>query len=152
MKPKKKPTARAHSLKFAAPAADPAAKITAPVTGARVLDGLTSAERKEYPLTTGLMDYFPDALAEVAHVSWMGNEKHNPGEPLHHARGKSSDHADCCARHLSQRGGFDTIVINGTERLVRHSVALAWRALALAQEELEQDLLLPLPRGAKDPV
>jgi Domain of unknown function (DUF5664) len=140
----KKPTTRTRSLTTGPTGPEP---VTATVTY-RVLDSLTSAERKEYPLTTGLMDYFPDALAEVAHVSWMGNEKHNPGEPLHHARGKSNDHADCCARHLAQRGGFDTIVINGQERRVRHSVALAWRALALAQEELERDLGLDLPRGA----
>lgn len=118
------------------------------VIGPRLLDTLSSADRKEYPMSTGLHDYFPDALADVSHVSWMGNEKHNPGQPLHHARGKSNDHADCCQRHLDQRGGFDTIVINGVERKVRHSTALAWRALALCQQEIEEDLGLPLPRGA----
>jgi hypothetical protein len=74
-------------------------------------------------------------------VSWHGNEKHNPGEPLHWARGKSMDHPDCIMRHLVERGGFD----GG----VRHSAALAWRALALLQEEMEAELGLPLPRGAK---
>src|SRR5258708_31376733 len=60
-----------------------------------------------YPITTGLLDYFPDACALVAEVSFLGNQKHNPGEPLHWARGKSMDHADCIARHLIERGGFD---------------------------------------------
>src|ERR1019366_1289144 len=32
----------------------------------RLLDKLTSAQRKEYPMATGLLDYFPDALAEVS--------------------------------------------------------------------------------------
>lgn len=114
----------------------------------RLLDG-DSAERKQYPLATGLLDYFPDALAEVAKLSWQGNAKHNPGEPLHHARGKSMDHADCIARHLVQRGGFDVIEIDGVEHRQRHSAALAWRALALLQEELEQEHGFPLPRGAK---
>lgn len=99
-----------------------------------------SSNRKKYPMATGLLDYFPDALAEVSKVSYLGNEKHNPGEPLHHARGKSMDHADCILRHLAGRGGFDGEI--------RESAALAWRALALLQEELETELDLPLPRGA----
>jgi hypothetical protein len=100
-----------------------------------------SATRKTYPMFSGLLAYFPDALAYVAWVSHQGNEKHNPGEPLHHARGKSMDHADCCARHLTRHGQFDGDV--------RESGALAWRALALLQEELEKAHGLPLPRGAK---
>lgn len=106
----------------------------------RLLDA-DSAVRKTYPMATGLLDYFPDALAEVSKVSFLGNEKHNPGEPMHHARGKSMDHADCIMRHLSGRGKFDGDV--------RESAALAWRALALLQEELEREYNLSLPRGAK---
>ena len=106
----------------------------------RVLE-TTSEERKKYPMARGLLDYFPDALAEVAKVSYLGNEKHNPGEEMHHARGKSMDHADCILRHLAGRGGWDGEI--------RESAALAWRALALLQEEIEQELNLPLPRGAK---
>lgn len=100
-----------------------------------------SATRKTYPMFSGLLAYFPDALAYVAWVSHQGNEKHNPGEPMHHARGKSTDHADCIARHLTRHGQFDGDV--------RESGALAWRALALLQEELEQAHGLPLPRGAR---
>jgi hypothetical protein len=107
-----------------------------------------SAARKQMPITSGVLDYFPDALAEVAFVSWVGNQKHNKGEPLHWARGKSMDHADCVGRHLTERGGFDIIVIDGVEYRVRHTAALAWRALALLQEELEQEFGLSLPRGA----
>ena len=108
-----------------------------------------SAARKRMPLCRGLLDYAPDACAAVAEVSWMGNEKHNPGEEMHHARGKSSDHADCIMRHLAERGGFELITINGETYKVRHSAALAWRAMMLLQEELEAELGLPLPRGAK---
>lgn len=100
----------------------------------------TSAERKQYPMARGLLDYFPDALAEVSKVSFLGNQQHNPGEPMHHSRGKSTDHADCILRHLLGRGGFDGPI--------RESAALAWRALALLQEELEAEHNLPLPRGA----
>ena len=95
-------------------------------------DRLTSAERKTLPLARGVLDYFPDALLAVAECSRIGNEKHNPGEPLHWARGKSTDHADCIARHLLDRGKRDS---DG----VRHSAHLAWRALALLQEELEAE-------------
>src|SRR5271165_1669571 len=59
-----------------------------------------SNERKSYPLFTGCVRYFPAALAGISKTSKLGNDKHNPGEELHHARGKSADHADCIMRHL----------------------------------------------------
>jgi hypothetical protein len=101
-----------------------------------------SEERKARPLVSGCLDYFPAALAAVAHLSKIGNDQHNPGQPMHHARGKSKDHADCIARHLVDRGTIDT---DG----VRHSAKVAWRALALLQEELELEEGAPLPRGAR---
>lgn len=110
-----------------------------------------SAARKRMPMCSGLLDYFPDACAAVAEVSWHGNEKHNPGEPLHWARGKSMDHADCILRHLTERGGFDVVMVGGVEHRMRHSAALAWRALALLQEELELENALTAPRGAELP-
>lgn len=87
-------------------------------------------DRKQYPIGTGVLDYFPDALALVAHCSKVGNDQHNPGEPLHWARGKSMDQADCLIRHFLERGTIDT---DG----VRHSAKMAWRALALLQLEIE---------------
>jgi hypothetical protein len=89
-----------------------------------------AAGRKRYPVATGLLDYFPDALAAVAHLSWKGNEQHNPGQDLHWARAKSADEADTLMRHMLQRGTVDT---DG----IRHSVKVAWRALAMLQKELE---------------
>ena len=89
-----------------------------------------AGERKGLPITTGVLDYFPLAIAEVARLSKAGNDQHNPGEPLHWAREKSTDHADCIARHLIDRGTVDS---DGQ----RHSAKLAWRALALLQMELE---------------
>lgn len=90
------------------------------------------SNRKAIPLATGVLDYFPDALAEVARVSQAGNDQHNPGQPLHWAREKSRDHADSLLRHLVDRGRIDT---DG----MRHSAKVAWRALALLQEELEAE-------------
>ena len=83
-----------------------------------------SAERKTYPLYRGLFKYFPRALCAVAHHSYMGNEKHNPGEDLHWSREKSSDQPDCLLRH----------VIEGDW------VAVAWRALAQLELALETEL------------
>lgn len=102
-----------------------------------------AAERKKVPLCSGVLDYFPDALVEVAKVSYAGNEQHNPGQPLHWARGKSADFADTIVRHLFERGGIDT---DG----MRHSAKLAWRALALLQEEMEA-LGRPVSRGSRVP-
>lgn len=101
-----------------------------------------AATRKSVPLAEGLLWYFPNALAAVAAVSKAGNDQHNAGQPLHHARGKSTDHADCIIRHLIDAGTIDS---DGQ----RHSAKVAWRALALLQEELEQAEGLPLPRNAR---
>jgi hypothetical protein len=88
--------------------------------------------RKEYPVATGVLDYFPDAIMAVSRVSFIGNEQHNPGQPLHWDRSKSKDEADALLRHFIQRGTIDT---DG----VRHSAKVAWRALALLQKEIEAD-------------
>lgn len=96
------------------------------------IEELTAKERKTYPLCTGLLDYFPQALMEVARVSVIGNQQHNPGEPLHWAKEKSTDEPDCIVRHLIQRGTRDT---DGA----RHSAKVAWRALAMLQREIEVD-------------
>lgn len=101
-----------------------------------------TASRKGIPLVTGVLDYFPAALAEVAKLSKAGNDKHNPGEDLHWAREKSADEADCIVRHLVDRGTVDA------EDGIRHSAKVAWRALALLQKELEAEGA-PMPRGAR---
>lgn len=88
--------------------------------------------RKQFPVASGVLDYFPDAIAAVSNVSWRGNNQHNPGQPLHWARSKSGDEADTMQRHFLQRGTLDT---DG----VRHSAKMAWRALALLQKEIEQE-------------
>lgn len=87
--------------------------------------------RKQTPMWSGLMQYFPKALAAVARVSWKGNEKHNPGEPLHWARGKSMDQEDCIIRHMINPYEPD-------EDGELHIVHAAWRALAAAELALER--------------
>lgn len=90
------------------------------------------AARKSYPLATGVLDYFPDALLEVARVSQIGNDQHNPGEDLHWARGKSMDQLNTMMRHYMERG---TIDVDGA----RHTAKMCWRALAALQEEIEKE-------------
>jgi len=87
-------------------------------------------ERKATPIATGVLDYFPDAIAEIARVSKVGNDQHNPGQPLHWDRSKSTDEADALMRHFMERGKLDS---DG----LRHSAKAAWRALALLQKEIE---------------
>jgi hypothetical protein len=89
-------------------------------------------ERKKIPLWSGLIQYFPDALSAVANLSYVGNEQHNPGEPLHWAREKSQDQEDTLLRHLMEKGTLDT---DG----IRHSTKVAWRALAILQLEIENE-------------
>lgn len=93
-----------------------------------------SQARKEVPIATGFLAYFPRTVAAIARLSWLANEKHNPGEPVHWSREKSDDHADCAMRHFMQRGTMDTL--EGEE--VLHIVESAWRLLALAELELEE--------------
>lgn len=88
--------------------------------------------RKDTPITSGVLDYFPRAIAEVARCSKAGNDQHNPGQPLHWAKEKSTDHVDCIARHLIDRETYDT---DG----VRHAAKLAWRALAYLETLLEKE-------------
>lgn len=88
--------------------------------------------RKNRPLYSGVLRYFPDALLEVAHCSKVGNDQHNPGEPLHWAKEKSQDEGDALLRHQLEAGTYDT---DG----VRHSAKVAWRALAQLQREIEAE-------------
>jgi hypothetical protein len=88
--------------------------------------------RKDYPLFSGVLKYFPDALLEVAHCSKVGNDQHNPGQELHWAREKSTDDADALTRHLLGAGKRD-------DDGVRHSAKVAWRSLAVLQKEIEAE-------------
>jgi hypothetical protein len=87
--------------------------------------------RKQIPVYSGVIKYFPDAIKEVAKCSYAGNEQHNPGTPLHWDRSKSGDELDALMRHIIDAGTIDT---DG----VRHSAKVAWRALANLQLEIEK--------------
>jgi hypothetical protein len=105
-----------------------------------------SLARKRYPISSGVLKYFPAAIAGVARVSQEGNDKHNPGEPLHHARGKSMDHDDCIQRHLMDLQ--DALAAGDKTTALLEADAVAWRALALSQE-LHEACGAPLAPGAR---
>jgi len=93
-----------------------------------------SATRKLMPVASGVLNYFPDALLCVAWVSRAGNDKHNPGQPLHWAKEKSTDEPDCEVRHmLDHLRGVEADP--GLEPLgeLGHLASKAWRALAHLQ-------------------
>lgn len=89
-------------------------------------------DRKEVPLYTGLLKYFPLSLIEVAKVSYYGSKQHHPNDPVWWDKTKSTDHEDCLIRHLMDAGTLDT---DGQ----RHSAKVAWRALAMLETELEKE-------------
>lgn len=97
--------------------------------------------RKEVPLARCLFDYFPNALAAVAAVSFQGNKQHNGDSEPFWAYDKSTDEADCLLRHFAERGDVDT---DG----LPHSSKVAWRALAMLERELVA-AGAPMPRGAR---
>lgn len=103
-----------------------------------------SEERKNTPIFSGVLNYFPLAIAAVARLSKRGNDKHNPGEPLHWARDKSTDQEDCIARHLIDIDTFDP-----RTNEYEDAVALAWRALAKLQDLEEKRLGKPRSRGSR---
>ncbi|QGH45055.1 hypothetical protein [Bacteriophage Titan-X] len=93
--------------------------------GARIPSTLPndSAERKHYPVMSVMFGQFPAAIMAVAHHSWKGNNKHNPGKPLQDNRSLSNDDEDCIGRHLAE-GDYEGV---------------AWRALRLLQKKLEAE-------------
>lgn len=97
--------------------------------------GTDAATRKAHPVFTGVLMYFPDALAAVANVSKIGNDQHNPGEPLHWAREKSTDQMDTATRHMIDHGVGDTKDSDGAYHLAK----AAWRILAELQLTIEKE-------------
>jgi len=90
-------------------------------------------DRKQTPVFTGVLKYFPDAIKCISKVSLQGNLQHHPDKPLHWDKSKSADDLDALARHLIDAGTID-------DDGIRHSAKVAWRALANLQRELEQDV------------
>ena len=82
-------------------------------------------KRKDTPVFSGVLKYFPNALKEVAKASKVGNDQHHPDKPLHWDMDKSKDEYDALTRHL-----IDHTVDPLDDDGVLHLTKVAWRALA----------------------
>ena len=91
-------------------------------------------KRKMTPMYSGLLAYFPDALALVARNSMVGHYQHNdPKDPMYWDRSKSADEMDAMIRHMADHSR-DPYDADGT----LHMSKVAWRALAFLQKFLEE--------------
>lgn len=88
-------------------------------------------ERKNMPVYTGVIKYFPNALKYVSKVSLQGNAQHHPDKPLHWDKSKSTDHLDALTRHLIDADKID-------DDGLLHLGKVAWRALAALEDYIEK--------------
>ncbi len=89
--------------------------------------------RKGLPVFRGPLMYFPDAILALAAVCKVGNDQHNPGEPLHWAREKSTEQLDTALRHMMDHGVGTTRDVDG----MWHLAKAVWRLLAELQLTIE---------------
>lgn len=117
-----------------------------------------SDERKNLPVLSGALKYAPAAVMLMSETSKLGNDKHNPGQELHHSRGKSADHGDCIGRHVMDVEDIVAAFTRGVEQspenlkqLRLELGQLMWRTGLYVQELAEKYLGAPLAPGAKLP-
>jgi hypothetical protein len=92
-----------------------------------------SALRKQFPVTSGGLYYFPQSMYVLSHVSYLGNQKHSPGAAdLVWVRDLSADHKDCITRHL-----IDASFLTGKDKVMELAAAV-WRAHAYCETEIEK--------------
>lgn len=91
--------------------------------------------RKRLKLWTYLTKYFPDAFIAEAEVAIIGNEQHNPGEPLHWAREKSTDQMNTAFRHQLDYAAGVRRDTDGQHHLAK----AVWRLKAELQLDLERE-------------
>jgi len=87
-------------------------------------------ERKNIPVYSGFVCYFPHAIAEVAKLSKAGNDQHNPGTPLHWDRSKSGDERDALMRHVLDGAMLQESWDYPLDEAILEARAVAWRAMA----------------------
>lgn len=91
--------------------------------------------RNALPVWDGCIAYFPDAWAEIAKVSVLGNKQHALGAELHFARDVSTDHLNKVFRHCLDHEGGRIRDLDGA----RHLAKAAWRILAALQVSIEAE-------------
>ena len=88
-------------------------------------------KRKDTPVFSGVLKYFPNAIKEVSKCSKAGNDQHHPDKPLHWDMSKSKDEYDALARHL-----IDHTIEPVDKDGILHLTKVAWRALAGLERHL----------------
>jgi len=88
--------------------------------------------RKDMPVYSGVLTYFPNAIKYVSRVSKAGNDQHHQNKPLHWDKNKSTDEPDALVRHL-----IDHSIEPVDEDGIYHLGKVAWRALAMLERFLE---------------
>lgn len=84
-------------------------------------------ERKKYPVGTFIKNYFPNAIAALAHHSYVSQQQHGPasnGAPMEWLKDKSIGDGNQIIRHYME-GDYEN---------------MAWRALELLERELTNKL------------
>lgn len=97
-----------------------------------------ATERKKVPLFRFLTTYFPDAIEELTKLCVQGNIQHNPErapEDIVWTRGKSTDQLDAGFRHMWDHATVGRMDVDGQ----RHLIKAAWRMLAEAQLNIEEE-------------
>lgn len=88
-----------------------------------------SQARKAIPIYSGFVRYFPDAMAAVAQLSMIANEKHSPGSTtLVWNKASAPDELDCLMRHM-----VDDVQEPYDQDDVLHATKVAWRGMANLQ-------------------
>lgn len=93
------------------------------------------ATRKKWGIWTFLTEYFPDTILAVLDVSVKGNDQHNPGEPLHWSREKSTDQLNTAIRHAWDHSRGLKKDTDGCWHLAK----AIWRLSAELQLEIEKE-------------
>jgi len=102
----------------------------------KLFDKDKAQDRKNTPVFSGVLKYFPNAIKEVAKCSKAGNDQHGNGEKLFWDRSKSGDELDALSRHLIDHG-VNPVDDDGQLHLAK----VAWRALGALEKYLEgQDI------------
>ena len=70
-------------------------------TGTRSMDAKPNT-RKEKPVFTGVLNYFPDAILEIAKCSYIGQKQHNPNKPLSWDRSKQTSSYSKCNKLMNK--------------------------------------------------
>lgn len=103
--------------------------------------------RKALPIWSFLLEYFPDAQLAVVDVAVKGNDQHNPGQPLHWARGKSTDQMNTAFRHMWDHGRGTAKDTDGAYHLAK----AIWRLSAELQLTIEREREEIEPAGYSSP-